>query len=642
MNAKRKGTRNEHRSRGIPITAAEIATALAGHRSGERWVAHCPAHADSTPSLSMAERDGRILLHCHAGCNQSTVIAALRDRGLWPGVTRRVAPRTERDDVPSRAPDHVWPYVDATGAVVRRTARWDLPGGGKRVRPQVPDGRGGWSVGEMRGARPLCRLSELLARPDAPVLVVEGEPAADAAQDVLSDYIATTSAGGSGAAARTDWAAVRGRRVTVWPDADAPGARYAADVVQLARAAGAAEVRVVDLPEDLPAGWDLADRLPPTWTVDTVRELIERARPPADAAPSVGRRARLVCVADVAPKAVEWLWLPRLARGKLTLLAGDPGAGKTHLALAVAAGLSRGWPLPGQVTSGPPCSIVYMSREDGVADTLRPRLDALRADCSRVHVLDGAADGGSVSLANVDVIVDAIERTGAALVVVDPIQSWLGARVDAHRANETRPVLDALAAVCARHRCACLVIAHTAKARGVRAVTAALGSIDFAAAARVMLIAGADPHDESRSVLAAAKSNIGPMPDSVAYAIDRETGAFSWAGTVDVTAADVLAADGATEDDRSALSEAIDWLRTELAAGPRTARDMERAARAAGIAGHTLRRARRAAGVRARRQGFGRGGAWLWQLADAIGGIDPQTGSTGAYDAYGDVEEGAA
>jgi hypothetical protein len=367
--------------------------------------------------------------------------------------------------------------------------------------------------------------------------------------------------------------------------------------------------------------------------------------PPGDDTEARGRRARLVCVADVAAEAIEWLWLSRLARGKLTLLAGDPGVGKTYLALAITAGLTRGWALPGEAVGREPCSIVYLSREDGVGDTLRPRLDALGADVQRVHVLTGADDSESVSLSDVDVIGDAIESRRAGLVVVDPVQSWLGARVDAHRANETRPVLDAMGAVCARHRCACLIIAHTAKARGMRAVTAALGSIDFAGAARVMLIAGADPQDDNRSILAAAKTNIGPMPGSIAYSVDRVTGAFGWLGAVDLTAADVLAADTATGDDRSALTEAAAWLRQELASGARAASEMERAARAARIADHTLRRARRSLGVRVRRQGFGPGGKWVWELPsdridgdptpiDAIDGIDARTQAVGTYDAY--------
>jgi hypothetical protein len=375
-----------------------------------------------------------------------------------------------------------------------------------------------------------------------------------------------------------------------------------------------------------------AEQHAPTALWLATRDRDYGSKPPSLAAPAfaaspAGRQARLVCLANVAPEPIQWLWSPRLARGKITLLAGDPGTGKTYVALAITAALSRGWPLPGETASREPCSVVYMSREDGMADTLRPRVDALGGDASRVHVLDGATDGGTVTLADIDVIADACGQTHAGLIVVDPVQSWLGTRLDAHRANETRPVLDALVAVCARCRCACLVNAHSPKARGTRAVTAALMSIDFAAAARVMLIAGADPGDESRSILAAAKTNIGPLPESIAYVIDRQNGTFAWGPAVEVSAADVLATDAATNDDRGALSEAVDWLRAELASGARPATEMDRAARGAGIASITLRRARRAAGVRVRREGgLGGAGRWLWLLDGDVATDDFETG----------------
>lgn len=379
--------------------------------------------------------------------------------------------------------------------------------------------------------------------------------------------------------------------------------------------------------------------------LETVRAAIAAARPvadaesgddktdaPASAGTTAGRRATLVRVADVEAETITWIWFLRLARGKLTLFAGDPGAGKTYLALAVSAALSRGWPLPGETSRREPCDVVYMTKEDGIGDTLRPRLDALGADATRVHVFAGADDGRDVSLADIDVIGDAVTRTGAGLVVVDPLQSWLGSRVDAHRSNQTRPLLDALGALCARHRCACLVIAHTAKNRGGRPVTAALGSIDFAGAARIMLVAGSDPEDRTRSVLAAAKTNIGAMPASIAYSIDRETGIFMWGGAVELSAAEVLAGDNATEDERDALSEAVEWLRAELAEGPRPAREMERAARAANIVPATLRRARRTAGVRSRRRGFGPGAEYVWALMHVI---DAHTVSMSTHDAHG-------
>ncbi len=370
-----------------------------------------------------------------------------------------------------------------------------------------------------------------------------------------------------------------------------------------------------------------------------LRDVVEGGREGAslpDAEPG-RRRARLVCVADVEPEEIEWLWHSRLARGKITLLAGDPGSGKTFLALAVAAALSKGDALIGDQAGRDPTSIVYLTREDGVADTLRPRLDAMGADLTRVHVLVGASDNESVNLADLSVVEDAIERSGASLIVVDPVQSWLGAGVDAHRANETRPILDALAEICARHGCACLIIAHMAKAVAARAVTAALGSIDFAGAARVMLIAGANPGSPDNTVLAAAKSNIGPMPTSIEYRVDRERGGFEWIGESEVTASELLAKGDRAQRGGGALGVAMEFLRQQLGSGARPATQVQQLAVDFGISPSTLRRAREELNVQIRRSGFGPGGISLWGLPITMDDMDVQPEWLGNYDAHGGI-----
>lgn len=349
------------------VSAAQITEALGGHRSGDDgWIAHCPAHDDATPSLSVSEGDGRVLVRCHAGCAQEAVIAALRERALWPGAAR--------DEVPRRAPDHVWPYTDAVGTVVRRTARWNLPGRAKTIRPQMPDGRGGWRTGEMCGPRPLYRLPDLLGRPDAVVLIAEGEPAADAAAAMLPDHVTTTSAGGAQAAARTDWSPLHGRRVVIWPDADEAGAKYAADVARLAHDAGAASVRVVSLPPGLPATWDLADALPIGWSVDTLRKTLDLAEPADDKPEGI----RVVTVAellalDLPPR--EMVLAPILPVQGLAMLYAPRGTGKTYLALAIAYAIAAGAQLL-RWRSPRPQRVLYLDGEMP-ATVMRERLARL-------------------------------------------------------------------------------------------------------------------------------------------------------------------------------------------------------------------------------------------------------------------------
>ncbi|MCL4683218.1 DUF927 domain-containing protein [Myxococcota bacterium] len=288
----------------------------AGCKPRRRWgqyEARCPAHDDRTPSLGLkASNDGHALLTCRAGCETPAVVAALglRMRDLMAGDgpapqrerTRRdrapewrcVVPVPDTAPAPPKLRGEVgrWAYPDAERRLLGYVVRIE-PGAGGRSKDYRPrtwcvaaDGRAEWRLLSWPTPRPLYGLHALASRPDAPVIVAEGERSADAAARLLLDHVAVTSPGGVDGARHADWTALRGRHVTAWPDADEPGAKYAADVARLAREAGAASVRVVALPEGLPKGWDLADPVPDD--VD-VLELL-RGAPEADAEPASGVR----------------------------------------------------------------------------------------------------------------------------------------------------------------------------------------------------------------------------------------------------------------------------------------------------------------------------------------------------------------
>ena len=226
----------------------------------------------------------------------------------------------------------------------------------------------------------------------------------------------------------------------------------------------------------------------------------------------------IVRLGEVEPEKVAWLWEPYIPLGKLTILEGDPGIGKTWLSLKIAAIISRGDTFPGAEgiprMQREPANVVYLSAEDGLADTLRPRLDKAGADANRIYALTGWEEvdpetgrrkNGSISLAALDVIETALMQIKPNLVVVDPIQAYLGAGVDMHRANEVRPVLAGLAALAEKHKFAALCIRHLGKSGQDRVIYRGLGSIDFAAAARSILLVGQHPDDERRRVLAQQK-----------------------------------------------------------------------------------------------------------------------------------------
>jgi hypothetical protein len=338
------------------------------------------------------------------------------------------------------------------------------------------------------------------------------------------------------------------------------------------------------------------------------------------------REPVIVRAADVKPQTVKWLWSPRIPRGKITILQGDPGCGKTHIALSLATTVTRGarfFDEPAELDRAPE-NVVYLSSEDGIEDTLQPRLARMGADLERVFFLRGwrfrdanGSDPHPITLKDVQLIEKALDdHFPVGLVVLDPIQAFLG-EIDMHRANEVRPLLSALGRIAEGHGCAALVLMHMSKAPAARAMYRGLGSIDFAAAARSILLAGVDPKEPCRRGLVHIKSSLAPVADAVGYALDPAFG-FKWTGASNLTAA-ALTAPEPVDGDRSALDEAVAFLEEVLADGGRSSKEVLLGARQAGVTEPTLRRAKEKLGVKAVRLSDGNKGCgtWGWRLPDA-------------------------
>lgn len=333
--------------------------------------------------------------------------------------------------------------------------------------------------------------------------------------------------------------------------------------------------------------------------------------------------AVLTHLADVTPQTVRWLWAGWIALGKIAIIDGDPGLGKSMLTLDIAARVSRGATMPGDspgALTGEPSGVVLLTAEDDPADTLRPRLDAAGADVSRIVALSGVTteDGERMArLSDVDAIESAVRSVNARLVIIDPVMAYLGG--DAHRDNEVRQSLGPIAKLAGKLGAAVLVVRHLNKSGGSHAVYRGGGSIAIIGAARTGMLVARDPDDVTARVLASTKSNLAEQPPSLGYRVvaSGDVARIEWSGPSKHDARALLstAEDGPREP--TAVDEAAEWLRGELVDGPRSVSDLRTAARDAGISWRTIERGKGALGVVARRRseaGRGAVGPWVWAM----------------------------
>ena len=246
---------------------------------------------------------------------------------------------------------------------------------------------------------------------------------------------------------------------------------------------------------------------------------------------------KLIHMEDVVSKEVEWLWYPYIPYGKITIIEGDPGEGKTTLVLKLAAALSRGLPLPcDDDKEYEPIHIIYQTAEDGIEDTIKPRLEKAGADCSMIRVIDETDKELSITD---DRLEQAIIETGARLIILDPIQAYIGATVDMHRANEIRPVLKHLGIIAEKHNCAIILIGHMNKASGSKSTYRGLGSIDIQATARSVLLVARLRDKPNIRIMAHDKSSLAPAGDAIRFEMTEDNGMVC-IGPYDITIDELL------------------------------------------------------------------------------------------------------
>lgn len=314
-------------------------------------------------------------------------------------------------------------------------------------------------------------------------------------------------------------------------------------------------------------------------------------------------------MADVELTSVEWLWFPYIPFGKLTIIQGNPGEGKTYFAMRLAAACTNRKPLPGMETLEP-FNIIYQTAEDGLGDTVKPRLIEADADLERVLVIDDRDT--PLTLAD-ERIARAIRENSARLVIIDPVQAFLGADVDMNRANEVRPIFRSLGDIAQATGCAIVLIGHLNKAAGTQSTYRGLGSIDITAAVRSLLFIGKLKDSPTMRVLIHEKSSLAPPGQSLAFSLGDEKG-FEWIGAYDITADELLAGtDSGKTESKTAQAQML--ILELLADGKRMpSAELEKAVNERGISSRTMRTAKSRIGDRLVTEKDGT--AWVCYLRD--------------------------
>jgi len=314
----------------------------------------------------------------------------------------------------------------------------------------------------------------------------------------------------------------------------------------------------------------------------------------------------MIRMSEVQQTEVEWFWHPYIPFGKLTIIQGNPGEGKTFFAMQLAAACTNRKFLP-QMEPFEPFNMIFQTAEDGLGDTVKPRLLSAEADLERVLVIDDADN--PLTLAD-ERIENAIRENHARLVIIDPLQAFLGANVDMNRANEVRPIFRRLADVAQATNCAIVMIGHLNKAAGSQSTYRGLGSIDITAVVRSLLFIGKVKTDPTTRVIVHEKSSLAPPGQSLAFSLGDEKG-FRWIGAYDISAEDLLAG-GEGNKTELKQEQAVKLIDEFLSEGRKVSiAEINKEAAERGISERTVRLARNSMGdkIASERQGKD---WWIW------------------------------
>jgi len=590
--------------------------------------ARCPVHDDGSPSLDLRLVDDKWLIHCHAGCAFKDVVDGLgldnADLFAAPNQNGQPGERLVTKPVvgasPGRRKIAEYRYVDVSGNTVLTKLRFE-----PKDFVILPPKR-------MAGMEeiPLYNLPAIrrAVADGMPVLLVEGEKDADAAVD--RGFAATCNIeGASGPGTRSKWRPeyveqLQGANVTIVQDKDVAGRHHARDVLDRLRIAGISATIVEakdgkDLFDHFAAGFDVAELV----DVEAVED--------RNTTISVGPRLRTIPFSEIKLEELTWLWPGYLPLGKVGILEGDPGTGKSTCSLDFAARVTTGSPWPCGAPGSAPADVLVLSAEDGAGDTIKPRLIAAGADESRVHFVDvvvdedSAAAPRSVSLPrDVALLEEEILRHNARFAIVDVFTSYLDPKLSANSDQDVRRVLTPLAKVAAETSCFILILRHLNKKAGDNPLYRGGGSIGISGAARAAYLIGRDPEDHDRMIMVSQKNNLGPDALARAYRLvgDESTrvARLEWEpDPVEFSAGELLTpsdGSGSRRRQKPIVVGAIQEI-VSNAGGRVASKALFEQLAALGISEGTAKRCKVAAGVRAEKDGSG---GWSWVSDDQ--GID--------------------
>ena len=487
-------------------------------------------------------------------------------------------------------------YTDEECSFLFQTVRWEP----KDFSQRQPDGNDGWKW-NLRGVRRvLYRLPELIASGSAqPVFLVEGEKDADRLWD--QGLVATSNPMGAKKWLPEYSGFLKDRHAVTIQDNDSDGVAHVEKVAQ-SLYGQSRSIRAVKL-NGLLKGGDVSDWLDAGHTTE---ELLELARHTPEWEPTETDGTedgpnvsgpRVVRLSDVESESVSWLWKGYIPYGKVTLIAGDPGLGKSWSTLDLAARLTVGGETPDRQHTMDQGAVVLLTAEDGIADTVRPRIDVQGGDASLVHILEGVFEPDGTErlpslIEDVGTLEQVVIEANARLIIIDPLNAYIG-RTDSHNDAQIRRALTPLSKMAERTGAAVVVVMHLNQATLQPALYRVQGTIGYVGAARSVLLVVADKEEPGRRLLVPIKANLAAEMPAIAFTITQEP-ALAWQGVVDVDIADLLSA---IPWKQSKLEEAKDFLNETLGYGGVPSDEIDVASSKRGISQATLRRAKTAIGV---------------------------------------------